>query len=192
MPVKYLNTTQEKYFPCSWRQEVAVVVQLVLKCLLNPTWFVLAVYCKSCKKGGNEGEEEKEQKIVACEELSILWEVLGVPLMGLAVFGEKVVERLIFICGCSDMRVFLLCACEYMCAHVTGGERAGSGCCLFLSCLFSIQFCGLQRRMLCEGTVLLYLPVCIYSSYLCRHACRCVYFHIRVCFRLWMRMKCFP
>lgn len=38
------------------------------------------------REGGNEGGEEKEREIVACEELSVLWEVLWAALMGLAVF----------------------------------------------------------------------------------------------------------
>lgn len=40
-------------------------------------------------EGENEGGKEKEREIVACEELSVFWEVLGAALMGLAVFGKK-------------------------------------------------------------------------------------------------------
>lgn len=117
---------------------------------------------------GRGGGEETKQEIVAAEESLAWWEVLRAALMGLTAFGEKegggfyllYVGATCFTC----VRMFVLCLCEYVCACLVlacetgwwrGAEYVGSGHCLSLSCLFCIQHCGLQRRMMCEVAALI-------------------------------------
>lgn len=49
-----------------------------------------------------------------------------------------------------------------------GAEYVGSSHCLSLSCLFCIQLCGLQRRMMCEGAALITVCGCVSGC-----ACMC-------------------
>lgn len=67
-------------------------------------------------RGDEGGGYEKQQEIVASQELSVRWEVLGAALMGLTVFGKKGVEGLIIVWGCSDM--LDVCAFHCMCMRV--------------------------------------------------------------------------
>lgn len=127
------------------------------------------------------GREETKQEIVAAEESSAWWEVLRAALIGLTAFGGKegggsyllYVGATCFTC----VRMFVLCICEYVCVCLVlacetgrwrGAEYVGSGLCLSLSCLFCIQLCGLQRRMMCEVAAL--ITVCGRVS-----VCACMY-----------------
>lgn len=104
--------------------------------------------------------EEREREIVASEQSSDCWEVLGAALMGLTVFGKKVGGRGLLLCV-GAATCFVWCVICAVCVHVDClCECLGGRVCWHLllyishSCLFSLQLCGLQRRMMCEETQL--------------------------------------
>lgn len=151
--------------------------------------FCLFVYFYSCKNNGVRAQGRGEGRGAwDCCFWRIVgffgWEELGAALMVLTAFWKRGWRGLLLYEGAAACFVCVhICVCERL-----GGKCVGSGCRLFLFCLFSIQLGGLRRRMLCEEA-LLHTCVCACIC-LCQRARRGVYSSECIS-SLWMWMKCF-